>query len=235
MRWCEIRERYVAVGEGMDIGILGYLSSKFSFTLLRINGKIETDSSLIEGKVISFFNALFNGHHNVDLVETGTPFAPNNSCLDEFLEGLGALSDVDSEKLHEDISEQEIGEVIKECDNNKAPGCDGLSYEFYKAVWPVIKVEFVQILQCQLERLRLIDSDTLAATRLASKVEGIPAIDELRPISLLNCDYKILTKMLVKRLIPFLKVVIKSGQLCTVEKKNILFGVSNVLPSILYT
>ena len=99
----------------------------------------------------------------------------------------------------------------------------------------MIKVDFIQILRCQLERLHLIDSDTLAATRLASKVEGIPAIDELRPISLLNCDYKILTKMLVKRLIPILKYVIRSGQLCTVEKKNILFGVSNIMSSILFT
>ena len=127
-------------------------NSKNNLSSLRINGRIETDSSLIEKEVISFFNALFNGHHNVDLVDTYVPFAPNNNCLDELLEGLGALSDVDSEKLHEDISEQEIGKVIKECDN-KAPGCDGLSYEFYKAVWPVIKVDFVQILRCQLERL----------------------------------------------------------------------------------
>ena len=152
-------------------------NSKNNLTSLKIGDKIETDSSLIEKEVISFFNALFNGHHNVDLVDTGSPFKPNNSCLDELLEGLGALSDADSEDLHRDTNEDEIEQVIKECDNNKAPGCDGLSYEFYKAVWPVIKVVFVQILQCQLKRLRLIDSDTLAAARLAPKVDGIPAID----------------------------------------------------------
>ena len=58
-------------------------------------------------------------------------------------------------------------------------------------------------------------------------------MDQLRPITLLNCDYKLLTKWLVRRLRPKLPFVIKSGQLCTVGDKNILFGVSNVISSVL--
>ena len=65
-------------------------------------------------------------------------------------------------------------------------------------------------------------------------MSGVPQIDELRPITLLNCDYKILTKLFVLRMIPILIFVIISGQLCTVGKKNILFGVNNVLSSISY-
>jgi hypothetical protein len=59
-------------------------------------------------------------------------------------------------------------------------------------------------------------------------------LDELRPLTLLNCDYRILSKFLVKRMKPVLPFVIKSGQLCTVGKKNILFGVNNILSSVLY-
>ena len=70
-------------------------------------------------------------------------------------------------------------------------------------------------------------------TRLVPKVDGAPSVDELRPITLLNCDYKILSKWLVRRMKPVLPLVIKSGQLCTVGKKNILFGVNNILSSIL--
>ena len=58
-------------------------------------------------------------------------------------------------------------------------------------------------------------------------------MDELRPITLLDCDYKILSKWFVLRMKPVLPLVIKSGQLCTVDKKNILFGVGNILSSIL--
>ena len=65
-------------------------------------------------------------------------------------------------------------------------------------------------------------------------MSGVPQIDELRPITLLNCDYKILTKLFVLRMIPILILLIISGQLCTVGKKNILFAVNNLLSSNSY-
>ena len=170
----------------------------------------------------------------MDLIDTGLPFVPDDHHLGEFLEGLGSLSDADSEELHKDIAKEEMEEVIKNCENNKSPGLDGLSYEFYKTVWPVISEVFVQVLQCQLDRLNIIESNNVGATRLAPKVLGVPHVDELRPITLLNCDYKILTKLFVFRMVPILMFVIRSGQLCTVDNKNILFGVNNVLSSILH-
>ena len=88
-------------------------------------------------------------------------------------------------------------------------------------------------MQCQLDRVRIVESNKHGVTRLAPKVDGVPSVDELRPITLLNCDYKILTKWLVRRMKPILPYVIKSGQLCTLGQKNILFGVSNILSSIL--
>ena len=38
----------------------------------------------------------------------------------------------------------------------------------------------------------------MGATKLASKVDGVPSVDELRPITLLNTDYKLLTKWIAK-------------------------------------
>ena len=201
---------------------------------LKVDGIVIRDKVKIEEEVLKFFGALFNGHHNVDLVDTGVSFVPDNRFLGEFLEDLGKLSDLDRDKLHEDISYEDLSEIVKNCENNKSPGLDGLPYEFYKVVWSVIGQDFVMILQCQLDRLRLIDSDTVGATRLAPKVSGIPQVDELRPITLLNTDYKILTKLFVLRMVPILIFIIKSGQLCTVGRKNILFGVSNILSSLLY-
>ena len=59
-------------------------------------------------------------------------------------------------------------------------------------------------------------------------------MSELRPITLLNCDYKILTKCFVVRLTPMMIEVILSGQLCSNGEKNILFGISNVISSLDY-
>ena len=71
---------------------------------LKVNGKVIKDRMLIEEEVVNYFGALFNGHHNSDLENTGSPFVPDNTHLDELLHGLGVLSDADSENMHEDIS-----------------------------------------------------------------------------------------------------------------------------------
>ena len=167
-------------------------------------------------------------------MNTGVPFVPDNSFLADFLQGLSSLDNDQSEKLHEDVDVDELDIIIKECENNKAPGLDGLSYELYKSTWEIIKEIFVMVVQCQLDRERIVDSNTMGATRLSSKVLGVPQVDELRPLTLLNCDYRILSKFFVRRMKPVLPFVIKSGQLCTVGKKNILFGVNNILSSVMF-
>ena len=76
------------------------------------------------------------------------------------------------------------------------------------------------VLQCQLDRQRIVDSNTMGATRLSSKVLGVPQVDELRPLTLLNCDYRILSKFFVKRMKPVLPFVIKSGQLLLLGRRT---------------
>ena len=191
------------------------------------------DKAIIKEEINKFFEALFNGHHDTNLEDTGEPFKADNSDLDYFLQDLSALPDDDRDNLVKGIKIEELEEIVGHSDHNKSPGLDGLSYEFYQETFPIIKNDLLRILQCQLDRKRIVESNKLGVTRLAPKVNGAPSVDELRPITLLNCDYKILSKWLVRQMKPVLPQVIKSGQLCTVGQKNILFGVSNILSSIL--
>ena len=63
----------------------------------------------------------------------------------------------------------------------------------------VINKELLEILNCQLNRLQLVESYKIWANRLAPKVEEVPRVYQLRPITLLCLDYKILTKMSTTR------------------------------------
>ena len=102
---------------------------------LKVGGRVVKDKKIIEEEVIKYFGALFNVYHNTDLVDTGLSFIPDNR-----------------DKLHGEISLEELDEIVKNLDNNKSPGLDGLPYEFYKVVWSIIKEDFIRILQCQLDR-----------------------------------------------------------------------------------
>ena len=209
-------------------------NTKNFISCLKRQDEVITDQADIENEVVSFFRALFNGHHDDTLTDRGSPFVPDNTNLDEMLHGISCMDKPDKDKLEVDICAEELEFVVGKCAKNKAPGLDGICYEFYQHTWHIIKGTFLSVLQCQLDRHKLIKSDTKGVTRLLSKVDGIPKVDELRPITLLNSDYKILAKVLVLRMKPVMPQIINSGQLCSVGKKNILFGVFNALSSFAY-
>ena len=72
------------------------------------------------------------------------------------------------------------------------------------------------------------------ATRLKPKVAGCLAVGELRPITLLNTDYKILMGILARRLLRVLQEVLTSGQLCSVKGMSILTGAQEMMAVISY-
>ena len=56
-------------------------NDKNNLSKLKIDGVIVSDKKKIEEKVVHFFTALFNGHHDVNLVDTGVPFIPDHTHL----------------------------------------------------------------------------------------------------------------------------------------------------------
>ena len=49
------------------------------------------------------------------------------------------LEDVESRNLEEEFSMDKVWEVIRDCEGNKAPGPEGLNFNFIKSNWEVIK------------------------------------------------------------------------------------------------
>ena len=69
------------------------------------------------------------------------------------------------------------------------------------------------------------ESDKHGVTRLIVKVDGTPKVTDLRPVTLLNCTYKLLSMVLVQRLNRVLPEVITSSQLA-VPGREIMSGAS---------
>ena len=186
----------------------------------------------IEVEVLSYFKTLFQGYHTSNGEVSTEPFSPDFSNLDYFLQGVGQLDPGDSQGLTQPITLEEVQWAIQDSSNNKSPGLDGLTSEFYKATSTYISDELVQVFNDQLNRLKLIDSNKHGVTRLISKVPGIPLVTELRPITLQNLDYKFLTKILAKRLTAVLGKLCKSVQSCSVPGANICTAASNLISTI---
>ena len=148
---------------------------------------------------------------------------------------LSTVSEEAKPKLIKELTLEELEMNVKSCPNGKAPGLDGLQYEFYKSVWEIIGKEFLEVIKDQLKTFTLIESGRHGATVVPPKVEGVPDVTELRPITLLCCDYRIMTKTLNGRLNPVMEEVVESSQLATGEKdKNILTGAYDIIATVDY-
>ena len=114
-------------------------AKKSSLSKLKSGDEIIEDGEVIEREILGFFKALFNGHHNSDLVNTGSSFMPDYSNLDVFLDRITSLPDDVRDTLTEKMKCEELRYIILKCSNNKSPGLDGLSYEFYKCTLDIIQ------------------------------------------------------------------------------------------------
>ena len=111
---------------------------------------------------------------------------------------------------------------MKSMKNDKSPGKDGLTKEFYVTFWDDIKATFVSSLKQAKERKELSISQRQAIIKLIGKKDRDKRyIKNWRPISLLNVDIKILSKVLAKRLKEVLPCLISAQQTAYVKNRNI--------------
>ena len=122
---------------------------------------------------------------------------------------------------------------MKHLPNHKAPGWDGLQYEIYKKIFPIIQIDFLNVQNCISERERLTSGMRKSVTRLPPKIkEGVPTLLQLRPISMQISDYGIRNKMLAKRLSRLMPSVLRSGHLCSHTRKTFFLALQTSSPAL---
>ena len=112
--------------------------------------------------------------------------------------------------------------ALKRMPNNKSPGNDGLSKEFYEAFQEDIKDVSINSLKEAKIKGSLSISQRQAVIKLLEKKDRDKRfIKNWRPISLLSVDIKILSKALGAKLKPILPSIISSNQTAYIEKRCI--------------
>ena len=104
---------------------------------------------------------------------------------------------------------------------NKSPGDDGIVSEFYIHFWYLIKEELTNVIKYILLSNTHAPSQQKAMQTLLYKKGEREGISNWRPISLLNVNYKIVTKILAERLKPLLPKIIHPDQKVYVNGRNI--------------
>lgn len=148
---------------------------------------------------------VLEGNNDIDEALTDnfkTVFSTTNNGAAQFdeyflTEESTATSDL---TLTEPLVLTELTAVVEKMGKNKSPGEDGIPYEFYSAFWKFIGPIFFTMFNKVLQTRRMSNSQGNALIRLLPKIGTPKKVTDFRPLSLLNCDYKIMAGVLANRL-----------------------------------
>ena len=138
--------------------------------------------------------------------------------------GFQKLSQEEMERLEEPISREEIKEAIASCDPSKAPSYDGFNLKCIKKMWPVIEEEFCSYILSFFETGKLHASFNTTWVTLIPKKKGILEVSDFRPISFVGSLYKVIAKVLSRRIKAVLPSIIGETQTTFVSGRQILDG-----------
>ena len=144
----------------------------------------------------------------------------NNTLQDKLLSNIKTKLTMEKQReLDKPFTEKEIETAIRILPKGKSPSLDGFPIEFYKEYWHKIKEHFIQFVNDVKER-GLSNSKNVSIIKLAYKKNGeIYLLTNYRPISLINTDVKIITKVLAERLKYALPSIIHSTQTAVYGRK----------------
>ena len=145
----------------------------------------------------------------------------DHKAIEELLEKIDAvLTEDEKEFCESEITKEEINRAVKELKTGSSPGMDGISYEFYKEYWHIIAEDMVEMIK-EVTHSECTPSQYMGIIILLYKNGIREMIENWRPITLLNCDYKIIEKVIANRLKKVISKLIKQDQKAYVKGRYI--------------
>lgn len=204
-----LNDRFVSGEKVSSFQIGDRYRRKTNISTIRHQERILTDATDIENHVQNFFKDLYTSEEL-----PGNENFPMNRIIPP--------DSITNNAMMEAITTTELFFAIKESASRKSPGNDGIPKEFYLKAFDIIHPQ-----------LNLIINEALQGNIPEKFVEGVivlckkktddQTIKAYRPISLLNYDYKLLSRILKKRLEKVMveNNLLNSNQKCSNSDRNI--------------
>ena len=118
--------------------------------------------------------------------------------------------------------EEEVRQAIWDCGSEKSPGPNGLNFKIIKKFWQLIKLDVLHFLDEFHANGVFPRGCNASFLALIPKVADPHLLNDYRPISLIGCMYKIMAKLLAKRMKKVLPTIIDEAQSAFIEGRHLL-------------
>ena len=199
-RWCEHGEKSTKYFLNLE----NRIHVKKHVQKLKINGSITTDPFKILSEEIRFYQELYTSKNLGNEQATEISFNSLN---------IPCLTDEQKLSCEGSITEEECVKALQSFQGNKAPCNDGLPIEFYSKFWAIISKPFINCVKQIFTSGEMSRSQKQAVITLIEKRgKDRSLLENLRPISLVNVDGKIISKVLATRIKNVLLSIIHHNQ-----------------------
>ncbi|KAJ0475516.1 putative RNA-directed DNA polymerase [Helianthus annuus] len=192
-------------------GVINANTSSNRIHGLHIDGVWVADPPLVKDHVFSFFADKF-----VEPLHA----RPVLQCP-----YLAQLSNEEANALVCPFTLSEIKNAVWECDGDRAPGPDGINLKFIKRFWNELEADFLGLFQHFFESEQLNSGCMSSFLALIPKRSDPGGLHEYRPISLIGCINKVVSKVLVNRLKVVIHKLVSEEQTGFLSGRSILDGV----------
>ena len=167
--------------------------ARMNVVRIEVDGTLSTNPQVIIDNCIQHFTKLL-GHESIldnDMKEARAMF---------FQSIKGNVRQQVVMSIEEDIREEEVESVLSHLANDKSPGWDGITNEFFKSFVQDLKGPLTTIFQEVWSSGNMPNSWKIGLIKLIPKVASPTSFGQWRPISLMGGLYKIFTKVIANRL-----------------------------------
>ena len=184
---------------------------------LNIGGRKITKETEILNEISKYYKILYtedahNRHFDIDIF---------NTYIDPLV--IPTISEDSFETCEEEISMKEMAEAVLKMKNGSTPGCDGIPVEFYKIFFNEIKHVLFKSFIHSFVNKKLPVTQQKGIVSLLHKGKNLDRdnLDNWRPLSLTNADYKILAKIIAIRIQGTLHEIVHRDQCGFIKGRDI--------------
>ena len=190
-----------------------HIASKNIRAIRTQTNTITSDKQEIVNTFHSFYTQLYTDYE----------WALDEDITDKYIQYTSPISDIAKQSIDMEITETDLRVALRGMEADKSPGPNGLTVRFFRTFFDLLAPILFLFIKSIFTSETIPSKTQLAYMTLLLKDYKEPEEPRnYRPISLLNVEFKLITKALVNKIKPHMSSMVHENQACSIAGRSIL-------------